>query len=404
MKVIRKRTVNQSHSHRLEDMQATFLVELFAITRSLRPPLQLSKPFVDTYHCLAREHDADNTNALIATINSFDSLHETPCTLEAESTRRLLSACYILDTQHSTFFGREATENPDFEPSNLSLPQPLPLWDMPPAPQAAYYGETHCDHFVPQLLLPQATLAAQPSNDPPDIFTSMLLLAYTNSSSGSTNREPPSNPKHSTSTCRSPSPSPHIRLAHQTLALSALVSIRALLPVAGESWIQAAKLGSRAEYTKAQTDIRTWATSAAAKAALPVAVEIIRLHRLHPRTTFLFHEWSLHLAVLVVWAGFYVGREARRQQQRRLRVGGVGDLGAGVGVSGAELDGVVARLVNGGVIDPGAGLTWQDAKALLMWAKGRLEKGGIARFCGVLNGALYVLTALVERGDEDGWF
>jgi hypothetical protein len=73
-------------------------------------------------------------------------------------------------------------------------------------------------------------------------------------------------------------------------------------------------------------------------------------------------------------------------------------------VSGAELDGVIARLVNGG-IDPGAaGLTCQDAMALLMWAKGRLEKGGVARFCGVVNGALYVLTALVERGDEDGWF
>jgi hypothetical protein len=43
-------------------------------------------------------------------------------------------------------------------------------------------------------------------------------------------------------------------------------------------------------------------------------------------------------------------------------------------------------------------------KALLVWAKGRLEKGGIARFCGVVNGAVYVLAALVERGDEDGWF
>jgi hypothetical protein len=275
-------------------------------------------------------------------------------------------------------------------------------------PQAAYYGETHCEHFVPQLLLPQATLGAQPSNEPPDIFTSMLLLAYTNSSS-SNSREPPPNPDHYPTQTQTPtrpssyyysSPSPHIRLAHQTLALSALVPIRALLSVAGESWIQAAKIGSRAEYAKAQADIRTWATSAAATAALPVAIEILRLHRLHPRTTFLFHEWSLHLAVLVVWAGGYAGRE--REAVRRLRLG-VGVAGSGV-VSGAELDGVIARLVNGGIDPSAAGLTCQDAMALLMWAKGRLEKGGVARFCGVVNGALYVLTALVERGDEDGWF
>jgi len=405
LKVIRKRTVDQSHSYRMEDMQAIYLVELFAITRSRRPPLQVSKPFVDAYHHLAREYETDTTNALFATINSFDSMYEPPtnaCTLEAESTRRLLIACYLLDIQHSTLFGRQATEVPDFEPATLSLPQPLHLWDMVPTPQASYYSETHCEHFVPQVLLPQATMDVQPSTGPLDVFASMLLIAYTNSK----NRQFRPNSSHSTSM---PPPlshhsSPHTQLAHQTFALAVKVPIRALLAVAGESWIQAEKLSSRAEYAQAQTDLGKWTTSAAATEALPLAIKILRLHRLHHKTTFLFHEWSLHLAVLVVWAKNYAERNSMTGENQRLRLEVPGSLGVSSGaVAGPGLDGFVARLVNHGVY-PGAGLTWQDVKALLVWAKGRLEKGGIARFCGVVNGAVYVLAALVERGEEDGWF
>jgi hypothetical protein len=125
------------------------------------------------------------------------------------------------------------------------------------------------------------------------------------------------------------------------------------------------------------------------------------LHRLHLKTTFLFHEWSLHLAVLVGWARFYGGRDsAAGKQMLRLEVPSSVGAASGV-VSGAEFDGAVAKILNGGV---DAGIAWQDANRLLVWAKGRLEKTGIARFCGVVNGAVYVLTALVERGDEDGWF
>lgn len=401
LKVIRKRTVHHSHSFRMEDMQAIYFVELFAITRSLRPPLQLSKPFVDAYHYLAREYDADTTNALFATINSFDSLHEIRCTLEAESTRRLLAASYILNIQHSKFFGRGATEIPDFDLETLTLPQPLHLWDMPITPQAVYYGETHCEHFVPQPLLHQATMGVQPSGEPLDTFTSTLLLAYFHSSG---KQELSPNSSHSTpipTPLSYPSHAPHIHLAHQTFALTTLVPVRALLAVAGESWIQAEKLSSRAEYVKAQNDVRKWTASAAATAALPLAIEILRLHRLHLKTTFLFHEWSLHLAVLVGWARFYGGRDsAAGKQMLRLEVPSSVGAASGV-VSGAEFDGAVAKILNGGV---DAGIAWQDANRLLVWAKGRLEKTGIARFCGVVNGAVYVLAALVERGDEDGWF
>lgn len=407
LKVIRNRTINQSHSYRIDDMRAIFLVELFAITRSRRPPLQLSKPFVDTCHHLAREHDTDTTNAFFATINSFDSLQKTSAatyTLEAESTRRLLAAFYILDRQHSTFFGREATEIPDFDPATLSLPQPLHLWDMNFTPQTALYGETHCEHFVQQPLIPQATVVAQSSNEQLDIFTSMLLIACTNSKPQETSPTLP----HSNS--------PHIQLAQQTFNLGAVVPVRALLAVAGESWIQGEKLGSKTDYNKAQADIRKWATkSETAATALPLAIEILRLHRLHPKTTFLFHEWSLHLAVLVVWARSYAGRDrdsTTTDQQLRLSIPippGASSSGpaAGSTVSELELDGLIAGLADGGAgAGSGPSIAWQDAKRLLTWAKGKMDKAGIARFCGVVSGAVNVLAALVDRGHEDDpkWF
>jgi hypothetical protein len=399
LRVIQKRTIDQSHSYRMEDMQAIYFVELFAIARSRRPPLQSSKPFVDTYHNLAREYNTDTTNTMFATIeSSFNSPYGTPaniCPLEVEKTRRLLTACYILDTQHSTFFGREATQIPDFNPATLSLPQPLQSWDMPSSP--AFYGETPYEHFVPQLLLPQATMGVQPSNEPLDIFTSMLLLAYAHKESTSLRPEHCSAQRHTpTPTLASQSPSPHIQLAQQSFALSTLVPVRALLAVAGDSWILDGKLGSRAEFAKAQADVREWATTNTA-AALPFAIEIIRLHKLHTKTTFLFHEWSLHLAVLVVWAKMYADKGTKRQQ---LRLEVPASCKPGMS-AGQELDGLILGLVNN---NAGAGVTWEDTIRLLTWAKGRTEKGGIARFCGVVSGAVNVLTALVERGIEDGWF
>jgi hypothetical protein len=407
LKVIQKRTIDQSHSYRMDDMQAIYFVELFAIARSRRPPLQSSKPFVDMYHNLAREYNTDTTNTMFATIESFNSPYGTPaniCPLEVEKTRRVLVACYILDTQHSTFFGRAATQVPDFDPATLSLPQPLRLWDMPSTP--AFYGETPYEHFVPQLLLPQATMGVQPPNEPLDVFTSMLLLTYTSKKTTSPSPELYSTQRHTpTPIITSLSTSPHVQLAHQTFALSAHVPVRALLAVAGDSWILDEKLGSRAEFAKAQTDVREWATTNAATAALPLAIEVLRLHRIHPnKTSFLFHEWSLHLAVLVVWAKAYAGRDSMvAKQWQRLEVPASLDAAPSGLTSGLELDGVVARLIGGGV-GAGARVEWQDARALLVWAKGRMEKTGITRFCGVVSGAVRVLAALVERGDEEGWF
>jgi hypothetical protein len=399
LKVIGKRNIHHSHSYRMEDMQAIFLVELFAIARSLRPPFQLSKPFVDTYQHLAHEYHTDTTNTLFPTIESFNSLYGTPaniCPLEVEKTRRLLAACYILDTQHSAFFGRKATQILDFDTATLSLPQPLQSWDMPST--SGFYGETLYEHFVPQLLLPQATMSVQSSNEPFDVFTSLLLLAYTHPKT----QEVPPNSSHSAPTpiptLTSHSNSPHVKLAHQTFALSATIPVHALLAVAGDSWILDEKLGSRAEFAKAQADVRRWATTNAT-AALPLAIEILRFHRLHPKTTFLFHEWSLHLAVLVVWAKVYADESSVVPKQRLgLEVPSSLGVFSEAVVSGVELDGLFVGFLDGACI------TWQDAKRLLVWAKGRLEKGGTTRFCRVVSGAVDVLTALGERGDEDGWF
>lgn len=420
LKVIRKRMVDQWQSYRVDDMQAIFLVELFAITRSRRPPLQLSKSFVDAYHYLAQAYDTDTdtANAMLTTFDPFDSLHVTPaatCTLGAESTQRLLIACYILDTQNSRFFGREATPIPDFDPATLRLPQPLHRWDITPQLQTAYYTETHHEHFLPQPSLPQAALSASPSNPPSDIFTSTLLITYAHTNTTSKPQDLPLNPSTISS-----SSSYQTTLTTDLHALTTKTPIRALLAVAGESWIQAEKLGSRAEYARAQAEVRQWATMETTttgttttagtvdiSAAVSIAVEILKLHNSgqRARTGWVFHEWSLHVAVLVLWAGGYDGR-------RRRRVGGLCGGGGGdsstssseaVGMSVDELDGFLARFSADSAAGVGS-ISWHDTKALLMWAKARLEKGGTAKFCGVVSGAVNVLAVLVERGDEEGWF
>lgn len=67
-----------------------------------------------------------------------------------------------------------------------------------------------------------------------------------------------------------------------------------------------------------------------------------------------------------------------------------------------EVDAVFGRFEGDGHRVDG----WEDTRCLLVWARERLEKsgGGGGRFCGVVSGAVDVLKALGERGDERGWF
>lgn len=111
LKVIRKRTINIWHSYRIVDLQAIFLVELFSLYKSRRPPFQLSKPFQDNYCALSRNCDIDTTNPIFSSYG-ISTLSQLPTelptvTYEFESEQRLLAAYYILDQEQAALFGRQ---------------------------------------------------------------------------------------------------------------------------------------------------------------------------------------------------------------------------------------------------------------------------------------------------------
>lgn len=395
LKVIKNRNINSWHSYRICDMQAILMVELFSTYRSRRPPLQSSKPFQDNYCALARDYDIETTSALFTNFDALDFPQEvSTVTLERESKGRLLAAYYILDQEQATLFGRPSTDIPDFLPATLGLPQPLDIWDSNLAFEYSPY-----DHAGDWLYECCGTLGqAIPSRSAGtslDIFTASLALVYTTDQTRDTSLGSQDTlPFAGTSTLSATSP--HIELMRQTFSLCKSVPTRALLAVAGESWVMAEKIGLYADYKTAQETLRLW-TSTSAAYAFTQALEILRLHKLYSNTTCLYHEWSLHLASLVIWACTY----ARRQPSKSLRLLIPLSTSSEPAVQGHELEKALATLLQAGT----NGITmWQDAKCVLTWAKARIEKTGNVSFCGVASGAVDVLKALMARGDEDGWF
>lgn len=400
LKVIKNRTINNSHSYRICDMQAILLVELFATYKSRRPSLQLSKPFQDNYCTLATDCDTDTASSFLGCFDVFSFPQVLPSvTLQCESKQRLLAAYYILDQEQAALFGRHATDVPDFIPANLSVPQRVHIWDSDSA-----YGPSPNDHAegwhfesrgsLGQTITTSSHLGAS-AVEPFDHFVATLSLICSTSSG----RDAPLEPHDLALNLSIHGPlisSPHIYLARQTLNLCEATPVRALLATAGESWVMAEKLSLPAEYTAAQRTVRAW-TSTSANNAFAHALEIIRLHRLHLKTMCFCHEWSLHLASLAVWAFTY----ARRLPNQPLRLSIPSSARAEPMVQGAELDKALANLVQAGTE---GGMMWEDTKCVLQWAKTRLEKTGVARFCGVVSGAVDVLNVLGTRGEEDGWF
>ena len=395
LKVIKQRTVQNQHSYRICDMQAILLVELFLTHKSRRPPLQSTKSFQDNYCVLARDCDLDNMGAIFTDFDAMDFPQESSTlTLESENRQRLLAAYYVLDQEQATLFGRRSADVPDLTPANFGLPQPLHIWDSNHTLEHNPYDQASGWHFERRGSLghsAESTFVGY--ND--DIFVASLALAYRNDPRGGEPHGLQNVLPDPNSYLPTLHPS-HIDLARQIFALCNSVPLRALLAVAGESWVMAEKLSLYADYKSAQETLQLW-TNTTASTAFTQALEILRHHRAYPRTSCFYHEWSLHLASLVVWACTYV----RRSPNQSLRLAIPLSTNADSVVQGHELDIALANIVQAGAHGR---LKWDDTKCVLTWSKSRIEKTGSVRFCGVVSGAVDVLKALITRGDEDGWF
>lgn len=386
-------------------MQAIYLVEVYSIFKSRRPPLQLSKIFQEVYQTLASDISA-------MAGNTSDSIHsgavgyvdDMAFLIDAKCKQRLLLACYILDQQHSTLFGRSKTPCYSGAGTDLPLPWTQVSWDS----TLGQHGETTTQSRVWEAIdISTLDESAQQSYD---VFQSMLMMACLGDGADFDNSEYATNDDTFTSPMSSKmEQSPRVKMAYHAFMLCKNTPIRDLLAVAGESWVMAEKLSNQAEYTAAQIETRRWARGnpnsarfdtdpgrAPVTMAMGHALKILELHLNHPKTGLLFQEWSVYLASVVLWARAHV-TASKLEQGRRLSVAIAPERRRSLQDLDQELPSVIAAATKGEV-----GL--EQAKTVLLWAKARIEKVDIPHNCGLTNGALDVLGKLIARGSEDGWF
>ncbi len=332
---------------------------------------------------------------------------EIALSIDARAKQRLLQACYIIDQQHATLFGRQRMSCLSGPGVDLPFPRTQASWDT----TNTHHTEppTH-DRVWEALDGTNANVSALQSQTY-DIFQSMLMMACLGDG---TNLD---DPAYASDRDGGASPvlsrmeqSPRVKLAYHTFMLCKDTPIRELLAVAGESWVMAEKLSNQAEFTVAQLEARHWAKGGphspvkfdfqagrtAISGAVQHALKIVELHLNHPKTGLLFQEWAVYLASLVLWARAHVTAK-KLEQGRRLSVANSIERRPSLHELDQGLPGLIASTTNGDI-------TIEQAKTLLLWTKARIESVDIPHNCGLTNGALDVLGKLAARGGEDGWF
>ncbi|KAK0660668.1 Krueppel-like factor 15 [Lasiodiplodia hormozganensis] len=236
---------------RICDMQAVFLVELLSQFRGKRASNSLSATFQGMFRKLAADHASHPT----ASVDSLVPLppHSDDLTLSRQWTAwigasektRLLTACAILEAQATTLLIRQVA---DSTVPGLRLPTPAPLsaWD---ATQWAWRK------MLPQLssLFPKkagAPSAAGPTDGKcHDEFQAAQAVWTHTSRDGALGR------LDSCNTC-----SMAVRLSIHGIRIASSTPLRALLAVAGETWVFSEKVRSD-EHAAAKDTVKQWTSS-----------------------------------------------------------------------------------------------------------------------------------------------
>jgi hypothetical protein len=416
-----QRTLDSWHTFRLCDLQAVVLVEVYAIFKSRRPPLQFSKPFEDAYSFLANKHEAltphpSISEAQIASAYLEDMVDNAALMIDILSKQRLLAACYILDSQHATLFGRSRTTCYLGAGMDLPFPTSLVSWDGQRLPKKRLEP-----HDRVWQALDGGNIDESAQQRPYDVFQSMLMIAcLTDSSNEGDAGFYPSDPnKDLAPVIGAMQPSAQIKLAYNTFMLCKHTPIRDLLAVAGESWVMAEKLSKQADFVASQVEARHWASAegyapnfhdaivdgeqgSPVQKAVRHALRIIDLHMNHPKTGLLYQEWSIYLAAVVIWAHAHVSTTSRTTDhlmQQRPRLSVPNPLQPNV--SAFEIEQTVSAVVANASRTE---IDEEEARRVLLWTKSAVEKVDLPHNCGLTNGALDVLGKLVMRGNEEGWF
>ncbi|KAI9888199.1 MAG: hypothetical protein M1820_010243 [Bogoriella megaspora] len=398
LKCLARRLQEGYETKRLQDMQAVFLVELYAQYMSRRTPQGLSDRFKELYRSLSLDPSLVSAMPLEYILSLQPQSQE--LSLPAEwaghgglikfiSKRRLLAACYVLDSQKRTLFPQSGT-NDDLSGLHLPFPSPTTFWDNCTPEEATKRRETAEFAYLSEVLDQSTNYASPRPNKSLDTFSSALLVAGA-SESGLTVLDP----------TRLESSS-QTQLLHLVTVLASKIPLRAILAVAGETWIMGEKVSTVEEYQTLRTELRFWADKDNREPAITTALAILR-RELNRSTTegrsadaTLVEQWAIYLAGLVVWAAGYtalyptssLSSGVLRSQKGGDGRGNGGQMPVAAALSAIERDkwDIVAK--SDGVV------------GVLSWVRGKIN--GSAN--GLVVEAVLVLGKLVARGTEEGWF
>lgn len=302
--------------------------------------------------------------------------------MDVESRRRVLTAAFVLDTQHSHLVQQQASYTGILGEDHLDLPFPCPAkawnsvdlvsWrDLIMSEQALAISSI--DHRILPPLDPfQASLLSSyqlQMLDHSDKSVQGILTYYPTKS-------------HVLATT----------LTFHALSLSKQVPLHELIITASESWLFGTKITDEAVWQRAKNTVRGWVTSDAAMMAVWHAAQLLRLvsqaqdpNQQHIEGIGYLHDlWCLYTAALVCWAVGYGAAGGMKTQQtwepenaELLALEYLSAMNVPTWREVRNIDGLVRR----------------NTRGLLEWARVRVGEVGMG---GLLNGAEDVLFRLVE--------
>ncbi|KAF2732303.1 hypothetical protein EJ04DRAFT_525440 [Polyplosphaeria fusca] len=314
MKLLDKRDLDvMTEPERTCDYQALFLIEVLSQYRARRAAKTLSTRFEGLYQKFHHDFRAvasalvDNVHSLVQQDSiTYDHWAQW---IELSCQQRLLLCCYILEYQQAIFLARSGQQSL-IQTQGFDLPFPAhsSLWDAENSTEWAIAAQQYTPFpaYVFQVT-PEVNIG------PLDSFQSSLLIAahYNHFN----NPVPYLSPSTLSTIDHLLDASPITRHQLWTAKLLQVTPIRALLGIAGESWILSEKVPSVQEFSTLKTTLRAWlnqlwaptadSQESPTKDALKWSIEILQQAMLSPVGTLRLEggaDMGLYFAALVLWA------------------------------------------------------------------------------------------------------
>lgn len=228
--------------------------------------------------------------------------------VERETRRRVLQACFILDTHQSALFeqppviGRRTPPRLVTQDNELPFPCDSDLWDTSSVEQWVRKARKYVAESLPAAV---DKAISQPAFKVYNTFQSNLMLSHLITDLTTS----PNDLSTVNALGRHLYRIPDAHFSYHAIFCARNTPIRNLLAVSGESWRFCKKLENEADFRDAKGKLRQWIESGdTPKRAVWHATQLLRLvfgSATQPSSTdlsMLHKQWSLYLACLICWA------------------------------------------------------------------------------------------------------